>query len=95
MAQTLEALQVENLDVSLVRGANRLLTRAMSQWAYAASNDDGVLCYSGIRYGSRLGDYECWAVFAGTQLDELSAQSIEKSNEDLQSTARVFGLTIH
>lgn len=43
------------LDVSAVRGGDRLLTRAIAGWAYAQADHDGDLLYGGVRYLSRLG----------------------------------------
>lgn len=95
MAQALEALQIKNLDVATMRGPNRLLTRAVSEWAYAAKNGDDEFLYSGLRYESRLGPYECWAVFAGTRISVAEELSISKTNSDLLAVARTYGLTVH
>lgn len=94
MAPQLETLGVTQLDVASLRGTNRLLTRAISTWAYAATDDDGNPRYSGLRYKSRLGDHECWAVFDGTLLEVRAPQTIELANPDLQNVARLFGLRI-
>lgn len=52
--------------------------------------------YSGIRYMSRHGDYECCAVFAGTPVAEASPpRAIEANDADLLKVAREFGLTIN
>jgi hypothetical protein len=95
MSVTLEAHGVENLDVAIVRSANRLLTREIALWAYAATDEDGIFTYSGIRYASRLGDYECWAIFLGTEVDAEEARAIEKTDASLERVGRAFGLTIH
>lgn len=94
MAHQLEALDVTQLDVSCLRGSNRALTRAISTWLYAATDDDGTPKYSGIRYKSRLGDHECWAVFEGTELQVRSREPLELTNQDLQKVAQCFGLRI-
>ena len=86
----------EPLDVADIRGRDRLLTRAIADWAYAQVGDDGDGMYSGIRYMSRLGDYACWAVFDGTPVAEAGpAAAIEASDSALERVARDFGLTIH
>ncbi len=95
MAAQLEVLEVANLDVATVRGSNRFLTRAISTWAYVAGDEDGVPMFSGLRYESRLGSYECWAIFDGTPVGRVDAQAISKTHDDLLSVARTFDLSIH
>lgn len=91
MAPPLAALEVPQLDVSDVRGRDRTLTRAIASWAYAARDDDGPL-YSGIRYRSRHGDHECWAVFDGTPLTEIARTTIELTTPDFAAAIDSFGL---
>jgi hypothetical protein len=50
---------LENLDVPAVRGPSRLLTRAIASWLYSRTDEHGRPLYAGIRYVSRLGDFEC------------------------------------
>jgi len=70
--------------------------RAIAEWTYARLDDDGDGMYSGIRYMSRHGDYECCAVFAGTPVAEASPpRAIEANDADLLKVAREFGLTIN
>ncbi len=95
IASSLEAFGIDALDIGDVRGRNRLLTRAISQWAYAAIDADGYLKYSGIRYTSKLGAWECWAIFGGSEVREVAARAIERTNPDLLEIANSFGLTIH
>lgn len=95
MAPWLEALGVAHLDVAIMRGSNRLVTRAVAEWAYVATNDDGQFLYSGLRYESRLGAYECWAVFAGASLVRVRQDAIAKTDDRLGRVARTFDLTIH
>lgn len=92
LASQLTALGVAQLDVAAVRGPNRLLTRTISTWVYAVTNDDGTPKYSGIRYKSRLGDHECWAVFEGTVLQVRDRRPLELGDPDLQAVAAKFGL---
>lgn len=95
MAAELTDLGVDTLDVGNVRGANRLITRAASSWAYWAAHDAGSPKYSGIRYLSRvLPDEECWAVFEGTPIVEVSRRPIEINDPDLQAVADMWGLRI-
>lgn len=94
MAEELADLGVETLDIGNVRGPNRLITRAASSWAYWAENAGGPK-YSGIRYMSRvLPDEECWAVFEGTPIVEVSRRPIEVNDSDLNAVADIWGLRI-
>lgn len=94
MADELADLGIETLDVGNVRGPNRLITRAASSWAYWAE-DAGGPKYSGIRYMSRvLPDEECWAVFEGTPIVEVSRRAIEVSDPDLEDIAAMWGLRV-
>lgn len=95
MAPVLTAMGIDNLDVSHVRGSNRLLTRAIAQFAYVQQDSEGRLAFSGIRYESKVGTHECWAVFGGTEFSEGRKISIEKADPDLTRVAKDFGLTIH
>jgi len=91
LAEQLSRFSITQLDVSDVRGRNRLLTRAIASWAYAAGDADGPQ-YSGIRYLSRLGEHECWAVFDGTPITELERTTIELTNPAFTTVVDEFGL---
>jgi hypothetical protein len=96
LAAELVAVGVERLDVSLIRGDDRLVTRLVASWAYFALDPDtGNPRYSGIRYVSKLGDFECWAVLRGTTIVPRRAHDIDRDDDRLQSVAATFGLTIY
>lgn len=62
--------------------------------AYYAQ-DSGSPKYSGIRYMSRvLPNEECWAVFEGTPIVEVSRRSIDVGDPDLKTVADTWGLRI-
>ncbi|WP_431835668.1 RES family NAD+ phosphorylase [Cellulomonas sp. Y8] len=86
----------EPLDVAAVRGKDRLLTRAIAEWAYTQVDENGVGRYAGVRYVSRTGDYECWAVFEGAPIT-MSAppEPIELGDSTLRTVARAFDLTLN
>ena len=66
----------------------------MSISAYWAATDDGPK-FSGIRYMSRvIPDQECWAVFEGTEIVEISRRSIEINDPDLKAIADMWGLRV-
>ena len=82
------------LDVSQVRGPSRTLTRGLSSWFYSRTDEHGQPLYAGIRYVSRLGDHECWAVFDGTDVALHSSEPITAGHHALHAVATVYGLTI-
>lgn len=94
VAREMAALSISVIDLGVIRGSNRLATRAVAAWAYAAQDADGNLRYSGIRYLSRLGDHECWAVFEGTEVRELVRTPIRQTNAAMQKVAKTWGLNV-
>ena len=87
---------VHHLDVSRVRGPDRLLTRAIAAWVYSQTDAEGAPLYSGVRYLSRTGDFECWAIFDGTTVLEVApAGELSLHDEALQRVAGAYGLTLH
>lgn len=96
LANVLSEIEVNSpLDISLIRGNNRRLTRAISTWTANQMDEDGEFLYSGIRYKSRLGDWECWAIFDETEVKIMRTQEIKRSNPDLLAVADLYQLTIH
>jgi hypothetical protein len=85
----------EPLDVSMVRGRNRQLTRLISRWAYVQQDDQGTPLFSGLRYVSKLGDWECWAIYDGTDIRSSDISAITSSDVDLLEIADLFGLMVH
>lgn len=93
-ATQLNEMNVGNLDVAQVRGPSRLLTRAIATWIYSQTDEHGQPLYSGIRYESRFGDYECWAIFDGTRVEAVDESTIERFSPELRQIESAFGLTI-
>ena len=85
---------LENLDIPAVRGPSRLLTRAIASWIYSQTDEHGHALYAGIRYVSRLGDFECWAIFDGTPVELRSAIEVEPSDPALTYVLELFGISI-
>lgn len=85
---------IENLDVAHIRGPSRRLTRAIASWLYSRTDDHGDPLYGGIRYMSRLGEFECWAIFDGTAVELLSSSAISPTDEPFQATLEQFGMAI-
>ena len=85
---------LENLDVAAVRGPNRLLTRAIASWLYSLTDEHGRPLYAGIRYVSRLGDFECWAIFDGTPVELRSSVPVDPTDPALRNVIELFGIAI-
>lgn len=87
---------VEELDLSVVTGKDRRVTRFIAEYLYDATGDDGAARWSGIRYMSRLGEgWECWAVFEGTEVREVERASIADTDPNLLAVAGRYRLTVH
>ena len=95
MAEQLDELDVRALDVSVVRGPNRVLTRAVAQWVYTRVDDEGLPLFGGVRYLSRFQSQECWAVFNGSVIGTVRTEPIMLSNTELTNVSREFGITLH
>lgn len=95
MGPDLERYQVQAIDVHDIRGSNRLLTREIARRIYISTDEEGEALYSGIRYVSKLGDYECWAIFDGTPVDEFAAHPIEFNDPEMTHIVDLYGLTMH
>lgn len=64
LAELFMFMGLQDLDLSDLTSLNRRLTKAISRWAWARRDDDGIPSYSGIRYVSRYGaDSTCAAIF--------------------------------
>lgn len=95
-AAELCALGVSHLDVGVIRGANRLVTRLIARWAYLASNpQSGEPIYGGIYYTSKLGHHECWAIFDGTQWRPAGQSRSDKHDRAYQKTCSQLDLVAH
>lgn len=92
LAASLTGLGIDVLDVASVRGRNRQVTRLISHWAYTQTGSDGVRSYDGLRYVSRLGNYECWAVFDGAPIVERRRENLLLTDADLATVCDDFGL---
>ncbi|MEZ5116073.1 MAG: RES family NAD+ phosphorylase [Candidatus Nanopelagicales bacterium] len=94
LASELNELGVDHLDIPAVRGRDRRLTRLVSAWAYHATNEVGDGLFAGIRYVSRLGDWECWAVFEDVPLVQQAVRPIDRGCPELVLIAREFNLVV-
>lgn len=50
--------------------------------------------YAGIRYRSRLGDWECWAVFDDVRFEHVEQRPITETDTALVAVATTFGLRV-
>ena len=94
-ARLLIELGVNSLDIATVRGPSRLLTRSLASWLYAQTDVHGRPLYSGIRYESRLGPHECWAIFDGTAVELIDQITIDPFSAELRTIVSTYGLSIH
>ena len=96
LAGELDALGIANLDVSAVRSERRLVTRLIATWAYrAADPETNYAMYCGIRYVSKIGNHECWAIFEGTELSLLGAGPIDGNDHAYRQAGAELGLRLH
>jgi hypothetical protein len=96
LSGSLEQLGYHDLDTSVVRGADRLVTRVISQWIWQQVNDTEKPLYAGVRYSSRLSSsWECWGVFDRVPIFEARRVPITLDMEELATVARQFGLRIY
>jgi len=83
-----------DLDVPVVRGHDRRVTRYISQWAFEQRDDKGSPLYAGIRYLSRLDSkWELWAVFDDVDLEVKTRRPILPRDLALVRVAKIYGLT--
>ena len=80
------------MDIATLRGPDRRVTRAVASWLYARTDEGGTPQFSGIRYASRLGPYECWAIFDGTTAEVADEQRIG-DQEGLLEVMDTFNLS--
>jgi hypothetical protein len=97
LALGLAALGYGDLDVGLIRGPDRRVTRLVANWAYQqmADRDDDLYRFAGIRYMSRLSnDWVCWAIFPGVELEQRQALPVEREMPELVAVAKRLGLRV-
>ncbi len=89
--------QVLTIDLSSVTSMNRVLTRAIASQIYAEQDPtSGEPLYAGIHYISKLGHFDCWALFGDRfVVDEQFRGPIEQTDSELLKVANSWGLTIH
>ena len=95
LAELLAFHGYKDLDVSVVRGGDRRITRWIGRWAFLQRDDDGAPTYAGVRYLSRLStSWECWAVFNRVKLEEQERRPILRGDDSLARIASAYGLTV-
>lgn len=95
-AELLHDQGIEDMDVSVIRGHNRIVTCAVAEWAATLYLEDGSVPL-GIRYNSRHGtDWECWATFPETKTTAVHTTGLDVRNDpDLKHIADLFDLRFH
>ena len=85
----LAALNVTVLNIAAIRGADRRVTRTVSQWAWQQAD------LAGIRYLSQYDSTaECWAVFDRTPVTIIDEHDIIDTDRQLARAARYHHLSI-
>jgi len=89
LAPLLRQLGLPDLDVSILRGPSRPLTRAVGRWAYDAG-------FQGVAYRSRFDDaLDCWAIFEGAAFERVgSSERLTRNDGDLRAAAALLGLAV-
>ena len=89
-AELLAAMDLPDLDNSIIRSVNRRLTQAIARWAYERG-------YAGVAYRSRYNDAcDVWALFEGrAQFTGADVPvPIRRDDPDLEEAARLLRLSI-
>ncbi|HVL98671.1 MAG TPA: RES family NAD+ phosphorylase [Egibacteraceae bacterium] len=96
LGASLAMLNVTDLDVAVIRGPDRRVTRFISQWVWQQEDEAGHARFAGLRYLSRTNTaWECWAVFNDIPLVEEARQPILATDKDVRRVAGLFDLTVH
>ncbi|NUK00750.1 RES domain-containing protein [Streptomyces lunaelactis] len=96
LAVVLATLGADRLDVPTVRGCDRRVTRAVSQWIHDQADDHGRRTYAGVRYLSKIDStWECWAVFDDTVIACQEIRTITRSMPEIRSIQDLFGILIY
>lgn len=98
LALGLSALGHTDLDVSVVRGPDRRVTRLIAEWAYnhTPTEQDPTTMYAGLRYLSRVNsDWECWALFQDVDAEVVETMPVSPDDSAFREVAALFELTIH
>ncbi len=83
------------LDIPFIRGKDRRITRAIAAWTARQSDSQGEPTFGGIRYTSRLGNWECWAIFEETDARIVAKREIKVNEPDLLRVSNLYQLTVH
>lgn len=85
------------LDVDLIRGPDRRVTRLISYWVYAQVDEQlNSHRYAGIRYLSKVeSEHECWAVFDDADFVELERRPILEHDPDLCEVSQMYDIKVH
>jgi len=95
LGSLLTILGVDRVDVAVLRGADRRVTRFVSEWIWGQTDMSGDPLFDGIRYLSRSNtDWECWAVYDDVVIAESERLPILKDNVDLLNVASLYDLRV-
>lgn len=96
LAPVLKDQKIADMDVSVIRGHNRVVTCAAAEWISQQYLDDGSVPL-GIRYLSRHGtEWECWATLPETKTTAAHTETLDvRTDTDLRTIAELFNLRLH
>lgn len=95
LGSVLTMLGVDEVDVAVLRGPDRRVTRFISEWVWGQSDASGNPLVDGIRYLSRSNtDWECWAVYDDVVITERQRLPIARANHALQTVAKLYDLLV-
>lgn len=95
LAGDLDAPGITGPDIPVVRSERRLVTRLIATWDHrAADPETNYAMYCGIRYDSKIGNHECWAIFADTELSLLGAGLVDGNDHAYRQAGAELGLRL-
>lgn len=96
LGRTLAEYGYSHITVPIVRGDDRRVTRAISEYLYNLDDDAGQHRYAGIRFLSKHDtNWECWAIFEGVNLERRSTSPITLQDSDFKKVTKLFKIKPH
>jgi hypothetical protein len=95
LAGPLASLGYKDIDVGLIRGGDRRVTRLISDWVFEQTDSRGRARHGGMRFLSRLNSrWECWAIFEDVPIKSQTLHPITLDMKALERVAKAFGLRV-
>lgn len=100
LASKIAELALPDFDASTILSTNRQITQYCARYIYERYDDDGVPCFAGIRYPSRLNiEWTCWAIFDdrmkhNPDFKAFHDTAIDPKDPDLLTVLQHMGLSL-